>query len=196
MLEAIEQFSRAHQYTIAAFATVSTFAAVLVSLALALIAQRSRRTRIKAHASIRRIVSAALQGTPPRYLTVTITNVGVLPVHIPFAFFSWKLPFKSEYYTVNPWDATQHDPLVRRRDYPAEIKPRSSATFFLAEISVFQETLSNMLLQEHLSQWRSRPIRAVVVTEDAKLFKVKIDRSLKRKLAELGRAAALKIAGA
>ena len=83
MFDALEQFSRAHQHTIGALAALSTFAAVLVSLALALNAQRSRRTRIAAHASVRRKVSEALQGSQRRYLPVTITNVGVMPVNLP-----------------------------------------------------------------------------------------------------------------
>jgi len=80
MFDAIEQFSQAHQYTIAAISAASTFAAVVVSLVLALIAQRTNRTRIKAHASVSYIDHATLRGKPkPKYLTVMITNVGVIP---------------------------------------------------------------------------------------------------------------------
>jgi hypothetical protein len=91
MLNWLEQFSEANQHTIAALGAVSTLAAVVVSLVLASIAQRSSRTRIKASASVRVIVHSTLEGKPkPEYVTVAITNVGLLPGIIPFSFFHWK----------------------------------------------------------------------------------------------------------
>jgi hypothetical protein len=51
MLNAMEHFADVYQHLIAAIGAFSTLAAITVSLALALIAQRSSQTRIKACAS-------------------------------------------------------------------------------------------------------------------------------------------------
>lgn len=190
MFDALEQFSQAHQHTIAALGALATVAAVLVSLVLALIAQRTHRTRIKANASVSFIDHETLKGKPkPEYITVMITNLGLMPVVIPFAFFHWKFPFKSDYWMVNPWDSAQHDPWVPHRQYPVEIRPRHSQTFFITEMSTFKETMTDMFLRARPSWWRARFIKAIVVTDDAKIFKVKLDRPLRRELAELRRAA-------
>jgi hypothetical protein len=98
MLNWLEQFSEGNQHTIAALGAISTFAAVVVSLVLASIAQRSSRTRIKARAAVSVIFHPMLEGRPkPQYVTVTITNVGLMPVMIPFSFFRWKLPFTDQF---------------------------------------------------------------------------------------------------
>jgi len=181
MFNAIEQFSQAHQHTIAAIGAISTSAAVVVSLVL--IAQRTNRTRIKAHASVSFIDHVTLKGKPkPEYITVMIANLGLMPVVIP-AFFHWKFPFKDVYWVVNPWDSVQHDPRVPDRQYPVEIRPRHSQTFFVTEMSTFKETTSDMFVRACLSRWSARFIKAIVVTDDAKIFKVKLDRSLRRELA-------------
>ena len=93
--------------------------------------------RIKARAAVSVIVHSTLEGKPkPRYITVEITNVGLMPVTIPLSFFHWKMPFKRGYWMINPWDYSQHDPWVPQRIYPFEIKPRGSATFFYRRLSV------------------------------------------------------------
>src|ERR1700722_1631217 len=123
MLHWLEKLSEAYQHTIGALGAISTFAAVVVSLVLASIAQRSTRTRIKARAGVSVIVHPTLEGRPkPEYVTVMITNVGLMPVMIPLSFFRWKLPFQRRYWMMNPWDYTQHDAWVPQRTYPAEIR--------------------------------------------------------------------------
>ncbi len=87
---------------------------------------------------------------------------------------------------INPWDYSQHDPWVPQRIYPFEIKPRGSATFFLSEIERFRSTMAEMMLQEvrHL-RWRVRFIKAIVRTDDGKIFKVKLDKTIRRELAKV-----------
>jgi hypothetical protein len=93
MLNWLEQFSEANQHTIAALGAISTFSAVVVSLVLASIAQRSSRTRINARTAVSVILHSTLEGKPkPKYVTVAITNVGLMPVMIPLSFFHWKVP--------------------------------------------------------------------------------------------------------
>ena len=73
MLAWLERFSDTHQHTIAALEATSTFAAVVASLALALLAHRSSRTRIRAWVKVSFIVHQTLEGKPkPEYLTVTL----------------------------------------------------------------------------------------------------------------------------
>ena len=180
----LEQVSDAHQHTIAAFGALSTFAAVVVSLALALIAQRSSRTRIKARISISKIFHPTLEGKlKPQYVTVDIINVGLLPAMIPFSFFRWTMPFKRGTWMINPWDYIQHDPWVPQRTYPAEIRPRKSATFFLSEIDHFRSTMAEILQEVHYLWWRVRFIRAIALTADGRIFKVKLDKTVRRELA-------------
>jgi hypothetical protein len=143
MFEAMEQFCSEHQHTIAALGAFSTFAAVLVSLGLALIAQRSSRTRITARVSAKVILHPSLEGNPrPEYVTVSITNIGNLPALIPLSFFSWKALLRGGFWTVTPWDYRQHDPWVPQRQYPAEIRPRGSVTVFLSDLAGFRTTMA------------------------------------------------------
>jgi hypothetical protein len=136
MLNWLEQLSEANQHTIAALGAISTFAAVVVSLLLASIAQRSNRTRIKARARVGVIFHPTLEGKPnPEYVMVTITNVGLMPVMIPLDFFRWIMPFKSGFWLITPWDYSLHNAWVPQRTYPAEIRPRGSETFFYPRLA-------------------------------------------------------------
>lgn len=190
MLNWLEQLSAANQHNIAALGAISTLAAVVVSLVLALVAQRSSRTRIDARATISVILHSTLEGKPkPKYVTVAITNVGLMPATIPFSFFHWKLPFMRGYWMVNPWDSEQHDPWVPKCTYPVEIRPRRSATFFLSEIDVFRSTMAETLQEVRHLRWRVRFIKAIVRTDDGKIFKVKLDKKIRRELAKVRRTA-------
>lgn len=190
MLRWLDQLSEANQHTIAALGAVSTFAAVVVSLVLALIAQRSSRTRIKCRAELCFIYHPSLEGRPgPEYVTVSIRNVGLMPAIIPMSFFHWKLPFHRGYWLAQPWDSGQQDRWVPQRIYPAEIRPRASMTFYLSEIGVFRTTLAETLQQVRYLRWRIRFLKAIVRTDDGKLFKVKIDKAIRRELAKIERSA-------
>ena len=137
MLNQLEQLSESYQHTIAALGAISTFAAVVVSLLLASIAQRSRRTRIKARARVSVIHHSTLAGmSKPKYVAVEITNVGLMPAVIPFSYFHWKVPLHSGYWMMNPWDYVEHDPWVAKRTYPFEIRPRRSETFFCRRLPI------------------------------------------------------------
>jgi len=143
MLGWIEQSATLHQHTIAALGAISTFLAVLVSLGLALISLRSNRTRIKGNIGVSFIHHELLAGSPPpEYITVSITNVGLLPAIIPMAYFYWKVAFHKSYWLINPLDFVGLPPLVPRRVYPTEIRPRASETFFLSEIEVFRSSMA------------------------------------------------------
>jgi hypothetical protein len=186
----LERFSDTHQHTIAALEAVSTFAAVVVSLVLALLAHRSSRTRIKAWVNVSFIAHQTLEGKPkPEYLTVRVTNIGLMPVSISMGFFQWKLPFHREYWQITPWDYARHDPWVPQRVYPTEIKPRSSQTFFLQDIATFRSTMAESLQPIWLARWRIRFIKAIICTDDGQLFEAKLDKEVRRALPKIARTA-------
>jgi hypothetical protein len=191
MLNWLEQFSAANHHTVAALEAFSTFAAVVVSLGLALVARRSIRTRIKAYATVSVMHHSLLEGKPKlKYVTITIRNLSQLPVSILFAFFHWKVPFKRDTWFINPWDYSQHDPWVPQRIYPAEIKSRGSEIFFLSEIATFRSATADVLADVRHFRWRIRFMKALVITDDRKIFKVKLDKTVRHELAAIRRTAA------
>jgi hypothetical protein len=110
-------------------------------------------------------------------------NVGVLPALIPFSFFHWKAPFRGGAWPVNPWDYSQGDEWVSQKRYPVELKARASETFFLAEINVFQSELRKVFAGAGLFDWlRFLFLKARVVTDDGKIFDVKLDRAVRKEI--------------
>ena len=187
MFAELEEFFKAHEHTVAALEAVSTFAVVVVSVTLALVAQRANRTKVKAFALMSVMLHSTLEGKPkPTYVTVVIRNAGVMPVMIPFSFFHWKAPLKGGAWTVNPWDYSAGDEWVPQKRYPVEIRPRGSENFFLAEKSVFRGTmLETFSGATFIERCRFRFLRARVVTDDNKIFNVKLDRTLRKELRAL-----------
>jgi hypothetical protein len=84
-----------YPHIISAVETLATLAAVVVSLGLSYVAHRANKTRLTARLFLTVILE---DGVPPdqrpEYLTVSITNAGMMPLSIPFAFFFWRLPFR------------------------------------------------------------------------------------------------------
>ena len=181
-----EEFFKAHQFTIAAFGVIGTFLAVVVALFSSVAALRVSRTRISARVSINAIHHKSLEGRErPKYLTVRISNLGTMPVHIPLGFFHWKLPFHSGVFTVVPHDYSG-DQLVAQKKYPVEIKARGTQTFFLSSIGMFHDTARQHLIGKSIwSRLRSRLLSAFVTTDDGKTFNVEIERPLRKELAHL-----------
>lgn len=161
----IEEFFKAHQHTIAAFAAAGTVGAVVTSLVLAWSARRADRTRLKAVATL--VYDTFGQESGPMTLRLTITNHGKFPLRA--RSFFWKLPFGDEIEPSKIFDA-----YVERRT-PIEIAPRASDTValfgranlkYLAEGLRGADTLTDRL--------RFRFIRAYVRTDDGETFRVKL----------------------
>ena len=189
MLDAIviEEFFKSHAHTLAALEAVSTFLAVVISLGLSISAQRANRTRIRAQAGIIVVLHSSLQGMPaPTYVTVDITNVGILPVSIPLSFFLWKVPLNRGAWVVHPLDFTMTDEWVQQKQYPVEIKPRSSKTFTLQTADMFRDTWrKNFAEASFLQRCQFRFLMAEVITDEGRAFKVKMSRSLRSQLRAL-----------
>jgi hypothetical protein len=189
MFQKLEEFFKAHEHTMAALEAVSTFAAVVVALVLSLVSQRANRTRIKAVVSATIIMHESIDAPDyPSYVSVDITNNGILPVMIPLAFFHWRVPFKRGVWLVTPMDYSQGDPWVPQRQYPVEIVPRSSKVFYLSGLEMFRsECRDKFIGDSFLDRCRFRFLRARVRTDDGKLFNVKIDRSLHNEISDVRR---------
>jgi hypothetical protein len=183
----VEDFLKAHQYTVAALGVLGTFSAVVVALFSSVMALRASRTKLRARASINVIFHSSLQGRErPKYLVVSIRNMGIMPVHIPMGCFHWKLPFKRGLHEVLPLDYSALDEWAPQRKYPVEIKARGSDTFFLSDINMFREYVVKDFIGTTIwSRFCSRFVSASVFTEEGKVFKVKLDPSLRKELASL-----------
>jgi hypothetical protein len=183
----VEDFFKAHQFTIAALSVLGTFAAVVVALFNSVAALRASRTKIRAHASMNIVYHSSLQGKErPEYSVISIRNLGIMPVHIPMGFFHWKLPLQRGLHEVLPLDYSAVDDWAPQSKYPVEIKARGSDTFFLSDVSMFREyALKDFIGTTVWSRFRSRFISAFVFTDEGKVFKVKLDNSLRKELARL-----------
>ncbi len=188
MLEAFEEFCKAHEKTIAFVEAFSTLAAVIVSLSLAYRAGRANKTRLKAWVDIRRIVHSTI---PPetrlRYLTATITNTGIMPLRVPVAFFHWQLPRqKDTSYGVNPLDASAMDEWVSQQKYPLEIPPRASHPFLVSNVATFRQEFKEMIdKQSPIRRISYRFVHVTIVTDDGMHFRAKIDNGVRKEMSEL-----------
>ena len=171
----IEEFFKAHQYTIAAVAAAGTLAAVVTSLGLAWGARLANRTKLKAVANIMLIFSTPIDGREiPKFLQVRITNNGKWPVHIPANFFYWKMPFKREYMTVIPLDQSGHH-LIPPKNYPKEVLPRTTEHFHISDLPTFKQEAKRLRGADTTAdRLRRRFIRAYVRTDDGTTFRVKL----------------------
>jgi hypothetical protein len=123
------------------------------------------------------------------YVTVLIQNLGLQPVSIPLSFFHWRVPlqwgepFNRQGWLVTPWDYSQEDPLVPQKHYPVEIRPRSSETFFLADMDMFRQQFGEVFATANSFQrFRFRFLKARLLTDDGKLFDVRLSPQLRHEL--------------
>ena len=188
MLEAFEQFCKEHEKTIAFVEAFSTLAAVAISLGLALLARKANKTRIKAWVDVKRIVHTTIpRDQPLRYIGTTITNTGIMPVRIPFAFFHWQLPYeRNASIMVMMLDAYGADPWVPQQTYPVEIPPRASHSFLVSDIETFRREHKEIISNEGLLRRVLRRFMGVtIVTDDGTRFKAKLGKAIRRELREI-----------
>jgi hypothetical protein len=181
MLHTIDEFFRGSEHTIAALSAISTFAAVVVSLAIAFFAHRANRTRLKAAASIKFIFHETATQPYPEYLYVNLTNIGILPATVQFSFFYWRLPFARGLMLISPLEF-YGDNWHPKRAFPVEIGPRRSVSICLSSIHMLRKTLGELSASGLLNHIRLRFMKAYVATDDNKTFKVKLDRSVRKEI--------------
>lgn len=184
MLELIEKISLEHEHSIALLEAISTFAAVVISLTLALMTRAANKTHLKAYVSIRRMVHATIDNeNPPRYLIACITNTGLMPLRIPLSFFHWKAPLHRGTWSILPHDYSAEDPLVPQQKYPVEIPPKATHSFFLSNLGTLQQNLGRMLCDEgKISKLQLFFIRAKIISDDGLWFTVSIDNGVRAEI--------------
>jgi hypothetical protein len=119
-----------------------------------------------------------------RYLTTTITNTGITPLRVPFAFFNWQLPGqKHSSFIVNPMDAYATDEWVAQRKYPVEILPKATEYLMISDIATFQKEFTDMIkTQSFLKRMLYRFIRVTILTDDGRRFKAKIGKGVRTEI--------------
>ena len=182
MLDAVERFATAYQHTITMFGALGTVSAVIVSLFIALLSARSTRTRLKASANLLFIVHETVDPkNRPGFLTVSIANTGNMPLRIPFAFFTWKVPFTRHYMLVNPMDGYGGHKWIPQKQYPVEIKPRASETFYVSDEAVLHAEVKRMRQDARgVSRLLFSFMKANVHTDDGRRFRVKLDNQVRK----------------
>jgi hypothetical protein len=130
--ERLDHFLGHYPHVIAGLEAISTFGAVAVSLSLAFAARRANNTRLRARVQRSVIVHSSLGAQQPTYVTVSITNTGILPARIPLSFFAFRVPLKKTTWMMIVLDSFATDPLIPQKKYPVEISPRASQSFLLA----------------------------------------------------------------
>jgi hypothetical protein len=170
-----------YQHLIATIEALSTFAAVVVSLVLALMAQRANRTKLSANLFVSTIVHDSIDPeNSPEYLTLSITNKGVMPFTIPFSFFCWRIPFQRISAVVSPLDYFTGDPYISARPYPVQIAPRSMERFNLSTGEMIRGNFRKIYQdQSWLGRHLFRLLHARVTTEDGTVCRVRLDKHVR-----------------
>jgi hypothetical protein len=189
----LDHFLGHYPHLIAGLEAISTFAVVIVSVSLALVSQRASRTRLNASGSISFIIHDLVEDkdNPPTYFTINITNTGVMPLKIPFAFFHWRIPLRRRgAWLVNPLDYYGVDSWAPQKKYPVEINPRASDTFFVSDITTFRQMIVEHFVSRtgFLERYQFRFSRPRVVTDDGATFKVKLQPEVWREISKLWKA--------
>jgi len=104
--------------------------AVAVSLWLAHRATVADRTQLKASLQVATIFHPTIKPNP-RFIVVSVTNIGRTPLRITLGFFRWSIPLRSGQSLIMPIDSDGIPSLIPQKIYPIEIAPRARETFYL-----------------------------------------------------------------
>jgi hypothetical protein len=176
MFDALERFTTQYQHAIAAVGVLSTLAAVVVSLWLGLYAVRAHRSKLRALLTVTTLFPHGVAG--PRFVTTEITNVGTLPLRIPFSHFRVRLPLQRGSTMFQPLDAFGHE-LVPKHSYPVTIQPNSSASFFISGEDELRDKLADFRQKLGiLGKLRYKWLAFYVLTDDGRWFRCRLDQTV------------------
>jgi hypothetical protein len=184
MWKAVEQFCKDHEKTIEFCQAAFTLIAVIVSLGIARSARKATNTRLRARLQTEVIKRNALSKYPT-YVTISITNTGILPVRIPISYFQLKVPLRQKNWII------EHSPnelLIPPRKFSVEILPHATEKFYPVEINSFRDTFHKIV---RTAGWGTRFlfrfVKATVVSDDGMRFTAIVDRDIRRDLRNVGR---------
>lgn len=191
-LEHVNALLGHYSHLVSAIESISTLLAVIVSLTFAVAAKRANNTRLKAWVEIERVHHSTIDPTNrPVYLTAMVRNIGIMPLRLPFAFFSWKLPvLKNAIWTANPLDAYSGDRWIPQKTYPVEILPRTTQRLFISDMATFSREFPFLdIVQRYgfLGRILCPSIKAIIYTDDGSRCKAKIGNSVRREMRRLRR---------
>lgn len=183
--ERLEHFLSHYPHVVAGLEAVSTFAAVVVSLSLASLARRANQTRLRARLYVAQLIQQGIDPkNPPQYVALSITNTGMLPLRLSFAFFYWKIPFTRSLMLIKPLDYFPGaDPHIPARPYPIEIHPRTSETIYVSTLRTMRKNFKQMRqCKTRARRFLSGLMKAKVATEDGLTFNVKLSNDIRREI--------------
>ncbi len=173
----MEIFFENYQHTIEALSVLATFLAVFVSL---YIANLSTKTRASAYASIKIFSQdGRFDDNKPHYLTVSITNLGITHLRIPFSFFYFRIPFFKDLLLINQYDAF-NVPNIPKKTYPYKVESKQTELFFISELETFREILKS--ISNNFCGLRLRFMRAYICTDDGLVIKVRMSKEIRKEI--------------
>ncbi len=145
-------------------------------------ADQKSRTQLTAFANLVFIVDDTVDPeNPPTFLSVGITNTGIMPLRIPYSHFVWKNVFQWRgYMLIRPMDGSPNE-WFPQKHYPIEIAPRASETLYLSSETMFLDEAKRMKAANasFLGKLGIRFIRAYVQTDDGAWFRVKLAKQVR-----------------
>ena len=178
----MEDFFKDYQYTFSAMAAIGTMLAVIISLWLS---SNQHRSKIVAGVGKRVIdlkngvmISDALYTdvkNTVEYVTVHISNVGLMSVSIPYQLCYIKKPFSKKLLVVGTMDSKHNNQsLVPQKNYPVKIEPNHSEIFFVSDLESLKKGLDQFGFFSRFF------IGFYVSTGDGREFKAKMSGALRR----------------
>lgn len=168
-----------YEKTVAAVSATGTVAAVIVALYLA---QRQTRAKLRVYADINLYISSEAQqgvdilptANAPKVITVTIHNVGLLPVSVPYwSSFVWGVLGSKEVAMQNP-----KEPDFRAS--PIQLLPGRSANIVLtSDLAEFRNMIDRISKSSRFGRLSRYFLRLTVITEVGDRFSAKLGRSLR-----------------
>ena len=119
------------------------------------------------------------------YLTASITNIGTIALRVPLSFLYWRLPMDRSAWMVMPLDSFPHGtgPPIPRQNYPVEIAPRASQTFYVFDVAGLKELVEKMRKGASLiDRVRFRFVKAIVQSDDGRKFVANIGKEVREHL--------------
>lgn len=189
-LTTLEQFSKSHEYTIAALSAIgtvlaafATVAAVIVSLCLA---RRSETVRLRA------LLSIGLSPTDPsRLIILQINNIGVRAGALaPPPFFEWRIPFRRKRQPETMLSSINSAYSINRDKVRNEITLGSPMNIHVTDIDTFRAQFTRELpfihqKLRHFRKTRLKRLGAVIYTNDDRCFQVTFAKAMAAEIRSL-----------
>jgi hypothetical protein len=175
----LEKFFAQYEHSIDALGAFLTFAAVVISLWVTIQSGKAHRTRLTITGGVRVVVVTEIPKEEwPHYLTLHLTNIGLMRAKVQDYSISWSYPLAKHSLIIRPQDhyGDKWVPSVR---YPITIEPNESHSIIVTKLVDFE----NMFTEEYTGKGIRRLFAPMLtlrlVSADGRAFKVKLDKGTK-----------------